>query len=217
MSNTESALETDTAQRCAAVGKVIRETGIQIEDFAILPQTTIEKLAAKFNKDIPAQVMLTRLIDAQVRGGKPASATPPPAAPVVPLVRRAEDDGRTLFEQMLGELESQESGPTGTADLLAAFPGEWFTSCLPRGDVVITTIRCATKMQGRFFPGADIPKEFFPGHIKFEKKDGKVNYGSYPNFQEVLIRMLCSLVPIKDYPVVNLRSIFAYVHTTSIE
>ena len=37
LSNTESALETDTAQRCAAVGKVIRETGIQIEDFAILP------------------------------------------------------------------------------------------------------------------------------------------------------------------------------------
>ena len=210
----EGPLDTDTAKRCGTVASVLSTSSIGIGDLGYLPKAAADAMAQKLASDPPAQVMFTRIMETQISGKlRAAQPAPTPAAGptfVSATIRQADGDNKTIFEQMLGELDAQESGPSDP-DFLQFFPKEWSLSCLPRGDVVITTVKCASKMQGRFFPGGDIPKEFFPSHIPYTKKEGKVSYGSYPAFQEVLIRMLSALIPIQDYPVVDVSSMLAYI------
>ena len=112
----ESALDKDTAKRCGTVASVLTTTGIGIGDLGYLPKTTADAMAQKLASDPPAQVMFNRIMEAQI-SGKLRAAQPAPTPVAGPTfvsatIRQADGDHKTIFEQMLSELDAQESGPS---------------------------------------------------------------------------------------------------------
>ena len=184
---TDSALDTDTAKRCGTVAGVLTTAGIGIGDLGYLPKTAADAMAQKLASDPPAQVMFNRIMETQI-SGKLRAAQPAPAPSAGPTfvsatIRQADGDHKTIFEQMLSELNTQESGPSDR-DFLQFFPKDWSLSCLPRGDVVITTVKCASKIQGRFFPGGDFPKSSFLRTFRTLRKREKCHMARIRRFRK---------------------------------